>query len=56
MLVAATHLLGAPVPDPDDLDLGEEHEAVAAESGGAPARVRALDSTVRHLQLPVPVR
>jgi hypothetical protein len=56
VLVATTDLLGATMPDPDELQLGEEHEAVAAEFGGALATVRTLDGEVHRMRLPEPGR
>lgn len=52
VLYAATSILGGEIPDPDSLELGEEHEAVAAEYGGVVATVRDLDGTAHRATLP----
>jgi hypothetical protein len=49
VLTVATTLLDLPMPDAEGLDLGEEHEAVAAQYGGHLARRRGEDGAVHPI-------
>lgn len=51
VLTSATALLGAPFPDADGLELGDEHETVAVQYGGHIALLRHDDGTVHPIRL-----
>jgi len=53
VLGQATVILGADLPDPDSLELGDEHEAVAAEYGGVLATFTDHDGTVHRVTRPL---
>lgn len=46
-----TTVTGQPTPDPDSLEVGDHHEAVAPDNGGNVARVHQLDGTVLRFSL-----
>jgi hypothetical protein len=52
VIFTVTHLLGLQAQPMEELDLGEEHEAVAAEYGGSFAILHAEDGTMHRVQLP----
>lgn len=53
ILRCATRVLGAPFPEPGALELGEEHDSVAAEYAGDVFTFQKHDGTTHRIQLPM---
>jgi hypothetical protein len=53
VLAQATVILGAEPPDPDSLELGDEHNTVAADYGGVVVTFTAHDGTAHRVTRPL---